>query len=163
MLLAHIDTVLLATTQSPNNDKLVGHCRKLGMEIYRDQNENDIASRLYLAAKSLAADAILKVNADCPLVDPAILNRITSAFQRNTNIDYVSNKIRWTFPEGYSAELISCNALEWCHKNLKDETDRELVANFIKIIARFSQISIDNNQDEHDLFSHFLDAPEIMH
>lgn len=157
-----IDSVVLATTENSNNNKLVDHCKNLGMQVYRDPNENDIASRLFLSARSAGADAILKVNADCPLVDPVILNRIITAFIQNDNIDYVSNKVIWSFPEGYSAEIISYEALKWCHENLKDELDRELVANFIKNDKkRFTQISIENDQNEHAPFPHFcVDTPK---
>ena len=118
---SQIKTVVLATTQDPLNNSLVDYCIDLGMKVYRDPNEDDIASRLYNSAKFVNADAVLKVNADCPLIDPQILQQLILGYYSDDSLDYISNKIKWTLPEGYSAEIISYNALKWCASNLKNK------------------------------------------
>ena len=157
-----VKSVVLATTNDPLNDPLVEYCEKLGLEVFRHTIEDDIATRLYQSAKISGADAILKINADCPLVDPKIIQKHITAFFANDKFDYISNKIEWTLPEGYSLEIISFKALQWCARNLADSVDRELVANWIKDNQqRFNQLSIMEDFTGHQNFpSCSVDTPE---
>jgi len=133
--------VVLATTADPRNEGLADYARARGLAVYRAQGEDDIAERLLGAARLMRADAILKVNGDCPLVDPAVLAELLEAFTDGT--DYVSNKIEPSYPLGLSAEVIATRALEWCDANLEAPQDRELVANWIKEHpGRFKQVSV---------------------
>ena len=76
--------------------------------------------------------AFLKVNGDCPLVDPEILTLLTQRYMEKPEVDYVSNKVVWTYPKGLSAELISARAIDWCNRHLMEPKDRELVADWIR-------------------------------
>lgn len=151
-----IGSLVLATTEDPLNDSLVEYVRSLDIRICRYDEENDLAGRLASAARLTKADAILKVNADCPMVDPAIMSRVTSEFLTHPKVDYVSNKINWTWPEGMSVELITRRALEWCDTKLRKNLDRELVANWIRNHSdRFPQISITADAD------YYTDQPAL--
>lgn len=123
--------VVLATTTNPRNDELVAYASDCGIRAFRSVEEDDIASRLVGAVRLSGADAILKVNADCPMVDPSVLGLLVECFLSG-NFDYVSNKIRWTWPEGLSAEVIGRAALEDCDQGLSNPVDREFVANLIR-------------------------------
>ncbi len=152
--------IVLATTADPRNDALADYALGLGTAVYRAKGEDDIAERLVGAAHLARADAILKINGDCPLVDPAVLARLVTAYEAAGNADYVSNKIEWTYPLGLSAEVIRTKALEWCDVNLSAAEDRELVANWIKDHPeRFKQISVTSGRS----LSHLnwsVDTPE---
>lgn len=128
---AGVDALVLATTADARNDPLVAFATLEGVPVFRATGEDDIAERLAGAMRLSNADAILKVNGDCPLVDPAILALLVGRF-RIGDVDYVSNKIRWTWPEGMSAEVIDRGAVEWADANLKTAEDREFVANLIR-------------------------------
>lgn len=142
-----VDGLVLATTADPRNDLLVAFAEEEDVAVYRAKGEDDIAERLHGAAVTSNADAVLKVNGDCPLVDPSVLALLVSRF-RQGNADYVSNKIRWTWPEGMSAEVISASALSWCNAQLQTERDREFVANLIRDDReRFRVASIEGPED----------------
>jgi spore coat polysaccharide biosynthesis protein SpsF len=131
-----VSGIVLATTQDNRNDNLARYAQAAGITVWREPEEDDIAARLYNAATLVDADAILKVNADCPLIDCDVLGRLIDAY-RGGHVAYVSNKQTWTWPKGLSAEVIDMAALRWCHENLTAATDREYVADWIK--ARPSQ------------------------
>ena len=140
--------IVLATTTDPRNDEMIAYARARGLSVYRAEGEDDIAERLLGAAQLMRADAILKINGDCPLADPAVLARMVETWRASGDAQYVSNKIVWTYPEGLSAEVIATPALEWCDANLSDATDRELVANWIKNHPdRFKQQSVESGRD----------------
>lgn len=152
--------IVLATTADPRNDGLADYARRRGAEVYRAKREDDIAERLVGAAHLAGAEAILKINGDCPLVDPAVLARLVSAFEAAGDADYVSNKIDWTFPMGLSAEVIRTKAMEWCDANLTAAEDRELIANWIKEHPdRFKQVSVTSGRDLGHL-NWSVDTPE---
>jgi spore coat polysaccharide biosynthesis protein SpsF len=142
-----VSTLVVATTADPRNDVLTAFAADEGVTVVRALEEDDIAARLVAAARLTDADAILKVNGDCPLVDPGILALLLERYRRG-DADYVSNKIRWTWPEGLSAEVIDRSALEWCDAHLVDKEKRELVANSIRDMPeRFRVVSVEGPRD----------------
>jgi len=152
--------IVLATTLDPRNDKLVEYAEQYGVRVYRAVDEDDIAERLHGAAKMMAADAVLKINADCPLVDPNILEMLVETYHSKDGVDYVSNKIEWTYPEGLSAEVISTRALAWCDAHLLEDEDRELVVNWIRDHTdQFAQASVTGEQDLSQ-YGWAVDTPE---
>jgi spore coat polysaccharide biosynthesis protein SpsF (cytidylyltransferase family) len=151
--------LVLATTRDPANDPLAAFAAAEGALVFRARGEDDIAERLAGAAALAGADAILKVNGDCPLVDPAVLSLLVERY-RLGDVDYVSNKIVWTWPEGLSAELIGRVALDWCDANLTTPADREFVANWIRDHGeRFRVASVEGSRDlSHHRWT--VDTPE---
>lgn len=155
-----IDGLVLATTADIRNDALVAYAESRGIPVYRETVEDDIVARLAGAARLMRADAVLKVNADCPMVDPAIMARLVQSFRGDSTVDYVSNKIVWTWPEGMSAEVIATAALVWCADNLQADIDRELVANWIRDHTdRFTRRSVEADRDYMSLPKLSVDTP----
>jgi spore coat polysaccharide biosynthesis protein SpsF len=126
-----IEVVVLATTTDPRNDGMVRFAEAAGMDVCRHDEEEDIAGRLALVVAATQADAILKVNADCPAIDPAVLQQIADRFLAEPDTDAASNKQPFTWPLGMSAEALSARAIVWCDLNLRAPQDRELVASWI--------------------------------
>ncbi len=127
-------------------DTLAEYAASLDVQVWREAVEDDIAARLCHAAQSVNAEAILKVNADSPLVDPAVLKHLLDVFHRE-GPDYASNKIVWSYPKGLSAEVITSEALRWCHEHLAHPHEREYVADWIKSHGeRFKVISIESGR-----------------
>ncbi len=142
--------IILATTADKKNDILEKYALKENIIVYRHEDENDIVGRLYESFKLVKSDAILKINADCPLIDPFYLQEGLNIFSNSDNrLDLVTNKISKTFPDGYSFEIVSYKAIEWCHHNIKDSYNRELVMSWImKNNKEFPRIySIKNNKN----------------
>lgn len=143
-----LDGIVLSTTQDHTDDELVDYARSHDVDIYRGSRPDDLAERLYGAAASVGASAVLKVNSDCPMIDPALLSELLRVFRADSELDYCSNKITFTYPEGLSAEVIATKALEWCSLNLVTAADRELVANWIKEhTERFKTASVVGPRD----------------
>ena len=125
-----IDHVVIATSSKRINQKLLNYAKKLKFEIVCFENESDICGRLCLAIKKYKSDAIIKINADCPIPEINIIRRIIRLYVKN-DYDYISNKKNFTWPPGFSVELIKTNVLQWCNVNLTNSNDREFVANWI--------------------------------
>ena len=155
-----VSGLVLSTTQDARDDPLAAYAIGRGIPVDRGPDTDDIAARLHNAAQLVDARAILKVNGDCPLVDPAVLARLTQAWMTDRHLDYVSNKIVWTWPEGLSAEIISRRALAWCDDNLRDAADREFVANWVRDRPeRFPRLSVEGERDLSE-YGWAVDTPE---
>jgi len=139
--------ICLATTRDGRNDALAAYAESESVTVFRGESEDDIVGRLAGAAAAANCEAILKVNGDCPLVDPAVLQLLVERF-RQGDVDYVSNKILWTWPEGLSAEVIARSAIDWCDANLANPAEREFVANWIRDHReRFRVASVEGGRD----------------
>jgi len=155
-----LEGIVLATTSDPRNDEMVELADQHGLSVVRWPEEDDIVGRLCAACDAIGADALLKINADCPLVDPEIMQKLLNLFLQSADADFASNKIEQTYPLGYSVELITARALAWCNRNLDAAEDRELVIQWIMDHPeQFDAISLTGpeNYSEYDLT---VDTPE---
>ena len=155
-----LDGIVLATTADPRNDAMAALAERHGLLVARWAEEDDIAGRLNLALDVTGAEAFLKINADCPLADPAVMQAVLDAFLAAGDADFAGNGIEPSYPLGYTVELISARALRWCQENLHSADDRELTIKWIKEHPdRFPAISLRSETDRSDL-NLTVDTPE---
>ncbi len=119
-----IDEIVIATTTSERDKPIVEFCLKNNISYYRG-SENDVLDRFYNTAVESGANIILRLTADCPLIDPRIIDKIISQFTKNSNLDYMNTAP--TYPEGVDAEIFTFFALEKAWNNAKLNTEREHV------------------------------------
>ena len=125
-----IDKVVVATTDQPSDDPVSKLCEQENVPCFRG-NEDDVLDRFYRAAQAYAADVIVRATAGCPLIDPAVIDRVVSRFQKG-DCDYVSNTFRYTYPDGLDAEVFSFRALEQAWREANKPSEREQVTPYLK-------------------------------
>ena len=103
---------------------------KSGIDIFRGDSDN-VLSRYYECAKFFSFGSILRVTADCSLIDPLIVDKGASLFLEN-NYDYVTNTSPRTFPDGNETEFFSFSALELAYKNAILPSEREHVTPYFR-------------------------------
>ncbi len=140
-----LDQIVLATSVSDNNDPLVGHVEKLGYTAIRG-NENDVLGRYVDAASVVGADVVVRITGDCPLVDPELLDEMLSGFDP-TRLDYLSNTIVPTYPDGLDIEIVTTDALRRAAAESSSVYDHEHVTPFIKSHERFRVSNWTNSED----------------
>ena len=92
----------------------------------------DLLDRHYQAAKAFRADAVVKIPSDCPLIDPAVIDRVLTFYSRNSNrFDYVSNLHPASYPDGNDVEVMSMAALETAWIEAARPFEREHTTPFI--------------------------------
>ncbi|MHB8899425.1 MAG: cytidylyltransferase domain-containing protein [Thermoguttaceae bacterium] len=111
---ALVNQVVVATTTSSEDDPVVSECRRLGVSWYRG-SEHDVLDRYYVTAEAYRAELVVRVTSDCPLIDPALIDRVVEAYFRERP-DYVSNFLERTFPRGLDNEAVPFEGLAraWC-------------------------------------------------
>jgi spore coat polysaccharide biosynthesis protein SpsF (cytidylyltransferase family) len=125
-----VDEIVVATTDNPADDVLVDWLMAGGTRVWRG-NESDVLDRYWRCACMLEADVVVRLTADDPLKDPDIISQAVREFQSFVHVDYVSNTIAPTFPEGLDVEVIGMQALERAHFEATRKSDREHVTPYI--------------------------------
>jgi spore coat polysaccharide biosynthesis protein SpsF (cytidylyltransferase family) len=96
-----------------------------GFACYRGLID-DVATRVLDAGRSAGADAIVRVNGDSPLLDPALVDHAVDLFRRE-QVDLVTNVWPRTFPKGQSVEVISYAALARATVDMTTDSEQEHV------------------------------------
>lgn len=125
-----LDKVILATTENKEDDKLEDVAGGLDIEVYRG-SQNDVLDRFYKAASLFDINPITRITADCPLIDPGIIDGVIDCYN-DSEVDYCSNTLNPTFPDGEDVEVFSFEALVESWKNAKLPSQREHVTPYIK-------------------------------
>lgn len=106
-----LDDLVIATTNQSEDDLLVNWVKtNTQIEVFRGA-ENNLVSRYYECARVHQADIIVRLTADDPLKDAEIIDEAIELFLNTEGIDYCSNCLKPTYPEGLDVEVFSMNAL----------------------------------------------------
>ena len=126
-----LDQVVLATSYSPDDEPVVAVGGEHGIEVVRGPLE-DVLERFAIAAREVDADAIVRITADCPLVDPDLVDEFVAMWRRE-GVDYLANIVPpRTFPKGLDVEVMTREALECAAIEANKDADREHVTPFIR-------------------------------
>ena len=105
-----IDTVIVATSTQAGDDSVAALAGSLGVPIVRG-SEDDVLSRFVAALDAHPADAVVRLTADCPLLDPTLIDAVAGAWAAAPTHDYVSTVLVRCLPRGLDVELITARAL----------------------------------------------------
>ena len=120
--------VVIATTIKETDNPIVELCNKLGIATYRG-SEDDVLERYYETACKYKADVIVRITADCPLIDPKICDAVIRYYLVNRDkLDYVRME---RYPRGLDTEVFPFKVLAQCYNEAVDQPDREHVTPFI--------------------------------
>lgn len=155
----HIETIVLATGDSKENDILTEFVESLGYPVFRG-SETDVLDRYYQAAKHYRPAEVVRVTGDCPLIDPTIVDSVIELF-RESGADYASNIAPPTFPDGLDVEVFSFEALEIAHRETAICYDREHVTPFFRKDSRFKIVNL-TSAEENSKERWTVDYPEDL-
>jgi spore coat polysaccharide biosynthesis protein SpsF len=106
-----LNEVVVATSVLPADDVIVKECERLKVAWFRG-DEADVLDRYYRTAQQFAADAVVRVTADCPLSDPELIDEhVRRLLHRWTEVDFVTNMVKQTFPLGLAVEAMPADVL----------------------------------------------------
>ena len=131
------DKIVVATSEKQEDKPIVDFCNKYGVNYYQGNKEN-VLDRFYKTAIKYKGDPILRVTADCPLIDPDLINKLINLYL-DGKYDHVgiatgagaTNLGNGKYPDGLDVECFSFQALENSWKNAVNRTDREHVTPYM--------------------------------
>ena len=141
-----INKIIVATSKNKLDNRIEDECKKLDIGCYRG-SEKDVLDRFYKAAKLYGFSDILRVTGDCPLIDPVIVDKIIDKY-KNCDVDYVTNTMPPTFPDGLDVEVFSLKVLKdsWI-KTKNQKQFREHVTTYIRKNDKIKKINYRYRED----------------
>jgi glutamate-1-semialdehyde 2,1-aminomutase/spore coat polysaccharide biosynthesis protein SpsF len=134
-----IDEVRVATSTLTQDDPIAVWCAENRVDVSRG-SEADVLERMYEAARDAAGETVVRLTADCPLHDPAVIDQVIWLF-RSTGADYASNTHPSTWPDGLDVEVSTFDALARAHREADLPSEREHVTRWMR--ANASQLKVE--------------------
>lgn len=136
---ATVTETIFATTTDPSDNPVAEYCDFSGIPFTRG-SLYDVLDRYYQAAKETKADVIVRITADCPVMDPALIDDVVNIVVSDQSsvisgpFDFAANRLPppWgrTYPIGLDTEVCTFAALERAWKEAKEPQQREHVMPF---------------------------------
>jgi spore coat polysaccharide biosynthesis protein SpsF len=119
-----VEQTIVATSTAPIDDRIEEWGAAAGVTVFRG-SEDDVLDRYVQAALPHSPTAVMRITADCPLLDPEVSQRVLDAFWRHwPAVDYAVNV---GYPRGLDTEVVSLDALGRAHTDARDAREREHV------------------------------------
>jgi spore coat polysaccharide biosynthesis protein SpsF len=124
-----LDAIVVCTTTNETDDPVVDLCRRLDVGVWRG-SEDDVLQRVLDGAKAHQVDTIVELTGDCPLIDPAVIEKVIAAY-RESEVDYCANILERCYPVGMDTQVFSTAVLDDVNRRTRDPVDHEHVSLFI--------------------------------
>ena len=124
---ATVTETIFATTTDSSDDPVAEYCEFSGIPFTRG-SQFDVLDRYYQTAKGAKADVVVRITADCPVIDPNLIDDVVNALLED-KYDFVCNRLpppyHRTYPIGLDVEACTFKALEKAWKKAKEPQHRE--------------------------------------
>jgi spore coat polysaccharide biosynthesis protein SpsF len=146
-----LDGIVLATSVLPQDDPVAAAGEALGLPVFRG-DEALVINRYHGAAVAHGADTVVRVTADCPFIDPQVVDQVIEAFETaDPPADFAANTLERTFPHGLDVEVSSFAALDAAWREAQEEFERIHVFPFIyRHPERFRLVGVTTEGHFHD-------------
>lgn len=124
-----VDEIVIATTINQADQPIVDFAHHAIVNCFRG-SESNVLSRVLSAAESTAADVIVEITGDCPIIDPDIVEQTIRMFLNNS-VDYMSNAVIRSYPDGMDVQVFSTEALRQSSQRTEDLYDLEHVTRYM--------------------------------
>lgn len=124
-----ISGIVIATSLESDDEKIALVAEAEGVGVFRGDHL-DVLKRVANAAKAFDASSVLEITADCPVIDPSIVQRVVDEYIGG-DFDLVSNGVVRSYPDGMDAAVVSLSALQRADVEASDPLDREHVLRYI--------------------------------
>jgi spore coat polysaccharide biosynthesis protein SpsF len=125
-----VDTVVIATSSEPADDAIEQLGADNSVPVHRG-SETNVQQRMFDAATAHDAEIVVRITADCPLIDPETINTVVSRVETG-EATYATNTIQRTFPRGLDVEAFSYESFERVVSVASTQSEREHVTPYYR-------------------------------
>lgn len=159
-----VDAVMVATTDEASDDPIAQACVGLRIACYRG-SQYDVLDRFYQAALQAKADVIVRITADCPLIDPQVIDLTVAAFY-DQQADFAANRLpppfKRTYPIGLDTEVCSFAALQRAWREASAQHEREHVMPYLYEEDGRFKVALINAPEDYGHLRWTVDTPEDL-
>ncbi len=182
-----VDQVVVATSTDASDDPIAAWAEQIKIPLFRG-NLNDVLDRVYQAARVQLADIVIRITADCPLIDPALIDRTVRALMGQTEaqdeiisrrvapishlppsrlpFDFAANRLpppwKRTYPIGLDVEVCTFDALEYAWENADQPHEREHVMPYLYQREGVANVLLLNAEDDYGAYRWTVDTAEDL-
>lgn len=159
-----IDETIVATTSDNSDDPIVEWCLDHNVNCFRG-DVFDVLDRYYQTAKKYQADVVVRLTADCPLIDPVLMDEVITVFFEK-GVDFAANRLpppyKRSYPIGLDIEVATFLALEQAWYQARLPFEREHVMPYLYSVKdRFLILILDAEKNYSDR-RWTVDTPEDL-
>lgn len=154
------DVVVCATSDLPRDDRLAEVAAHAGATVVRG-SENDVLGRYVKTAETVGAKIVMRITADCPLIDPEVCASLLELRERES-ADYASNAEPRSYPIGLDCEAFTFAALAESAANTTDPFDREHATQWLIRAPHLKKANLHSSRPELGHLRWVLDYPEDL-
>ena len=140
-----IKNLVIATTTNQEDDEIEKFANNNSVNVFRGK-EKDVLDRYFQCAKKYSFSTIVRITADCPLIDPQIVDKVIEQFFSG-NYDFATNTLTRTFPIGTDVEVFSFSALNRAWENAQLPSEREHVTPYLRNKENYKIINVENDKN----------------
>lgn len=155
-----VDEVVVATTPASEDDGVAEYASQHGAVVFRG-DELDVLNRYGDCAREMKADVMVRITADCPLIDPELSGRVVARYLEG-DLDYVSNYKPPTFPDGLDTEVFSFTAIDEAQRLAARPSEREHVTPYIWQHPENFRLANITQEADHSGLCWTLDSPQDL-
>ena len=152
------NAVAVLTTSDASDDLTFAESLRIGVPCFRGPEE-DVLTRYFLAADALSADVIVRITADCPFIDPELIDSAIDVLLSNDG-NYYCNQEPNLYPDGMDVDVFTMEILRRAHKEASTRYDREHVTPYMKSICK--KINTIDSVKDHSSLRITVDEPEDL-
>lgn len=152
--------VVVATSTEASDAAIVEACNRLGVPVAQG-SESDVLDRYYQAAREFQADVVVRITADCPLIDPEVSDKVVAAFLREKP-DYASNTVERTYPRGLDTEVMTITALERAWREAQEPYQRVHVTPYFYQNPELFRLWFVTEAEDYSQYRWTVDTPEDL-
>lgn len=141
-----LEKLVIATSTDPADDSIADLGKEHNISVYRGSLA-DVLDRYYFAAKHYGATTVVRLTGDCPLADHSVIDKVIDEY-RARRVDYASNALQPTYPDGLDVEVFSFEALHRAWREAQLPSEREHVTPYINRHSKlFKLLSVTQPED----------------
>ncbi len=142
---SNLDDLVVATSCDSEDDSIAELCAGLDIDCHRGSLD-DVLGRFYGAAQTAAADHVVRLTGDCPLIDPEVMDAVI-ALHLEGGFDYTSNAHPPTYPDGLDVEVMRFACLERAWREADRPSEREHVTPYLYERGLFGVGNLSHHRD----------------
>jgi len=135
-----ISKIVIACSNNKMDKKIIDICKKMKTDFFVGLEQN-VLDRYYKANKSFNGDIIIRITSDCPLMDPKLIDDFIKIYSKK-NVDYVTNILSRTYPDGLDIEIFNKKSLFKAWKNSYHSFDKEHVTPYLRNNKKIKKYNI---------------------
>ena len=159
-----VDDVVVATTTHPSDEAIVEFCRRRDYAFHRG-DATDVLDRYWETANAFNAELIVRITADCPLIDPGLIDKTLEALLRaDPPADFAANRLPWerTYPIGLDVEACTHDALQTAWTQAEEPHQREHVMPYLYEHPDVFKVVLVNAEKDYGNLRWTVDTPEDL-